>query len=271
LLSQEDKFTFVLLLAARCHPNQLRPIIACMRRVRVEKVGVGEIKLAEGEAHHARDVLRLAVGAEVEVFDGEGNIAAARIARSDGKTVMVRVEKVEERDSRLFEWSVAAAVPKGTRGDWMVEKLSELGAHAFIPLKTTRSVVSVEGKNKLARWERLANESAKQSKRRGVMKFGEVMDVGKFVAELKSPGWYLSLDERARKIGDVVSEVVQEKQIKALTLLIGPEGGWTDDELRLFDRAGLTGVRMGASILRVETAAVAAAAIVAAMVAPAFQ
>ena len=68
----------------------------------------------------------------------------------------------------------------------------------------------------------------------------------------------------------MVSEVVQEKQIKALTWLIGPEGGWSDEVVRLFDRAGLTGVRMGASILRVETAAVAAAAIVAAMVAPAF-
>jgi 16S rRNA (uracil1498-N3)-methyltransferase len=242
-----------------------------MRRVRVEKVGVGEIKLAEGESHHARDVLRLAVGAEVEVFDGEGNVATARIARSDGKGVVVSVERVNERDAGDFEWSVAAAVPKGTRGDWMVEKLSELGAHAFIPLKTARSVVSAEGKNKRDRLERLANESAKQSKRRGVMKIGEMMEVRKFVAELKSPGWYLSLDDQARRMSDVVSEVVREKQFNAMILLIGPEGGWTDEEIRLFDNAGLTGVRMGASILRVETAAVAAAAIVAAMVAPAFQ
>ena len=242
-----------------------------MRRVRVEQVRVGEIKLAEGEAHHVRDVLRLVVGVEVEVFDEQGNVGMGRIARSDGKSVVVKAERVETRDPGQFEWWVAAAVPKGTRGDWMVEKLSELGASGFVPLISKRSVVSVEGKNKLARWERLASEAAKQSKRRGVMKIGDVMDVAKFVAQIKLPGWYLSLHDHARKIGDVVVEIVRDKQIKALTLLIGPEGGWTDEEIRLFDRAGLTGVRMGASILRVETAAVAAAAIVAAMVAPAFQ
>src|SRR4051812_48593758 len=154
-----------------------------MRRVRVDKVSVGLIELEEGEAHHARDVLRMGVGETVEVFDAAGDVGAAKI-ESVGKKVVVRVERVEESSGGL-EWWVAAAIPKGNRGDWMVEKLSELGTFGFVPLITERSVVSAEGKNKLARWERIAGEAAKQSRRRGVMKIGEVTEVGKFVAELR--------------------------------------------------------------------------------------
>jgi 16S rRNA (uracil1498-N3)-methyltransferase len=244
-------------------------IIRPMRRLRVERVKVGQIELAEREAHHARDVLRLEVGAEVEVFDAEGKSAIGKIDRSQGKKVVVRVEQVEEGPAG-FEWWVASAVPKGTRGDWMVEKLSELGAGGFVPLITERSVVSAEGKNKRDRWERLASEAAKQSKRKGVMKIAQVTEVEKFAQELKSPGWYLSLDNRARAIGEVVREILHDKNLAKLTLLIGPEGGWTDGEIRMFNEARLTGVRMGGTILRVETAAVAASAIVAAMVAPVF-
>jgi len=88
---------------------------------------------------------------------------------------------------------------------------------------------------------------------------------------MKGVGWYFSLDESARAIRDVVMAVAREKAIARLTLLIGPEGGWTQEEIRMFDGAGLTAVGMGASILRIETAAVAAAAIVAAMIAPAVE
>src|SRR5437763_6339217 len=175
-------------------------IIRPMRRLRVEQVKAGQIELPEREAHHARDVLRLSVGVEVEVFDGEGGCGVGRISRCDSKKVVVRVEEVQERSGVQFEWWVAAAIPKGTRGDWMVEKLSELGVGGFVPLITERSVVSAEGKNKLARWERLASEAAKQSKRRGMMRIGEVSEVGKFVRELKSVGWYLSLAENAREM-----------------------------------------------------------------------
>jgi len=238
-----------------------------MRRVRVEQVKIGQIELAEREAHHARDVLRLVVGAELEVFDAEGGSGAGRISRSDSKKVVVRVEKVRERAGAGFEWWVAAAVPKGNRGDWMVEKLSELGTGGFVPLITGRSVVSAEGKNRRQRWERIANEASKQSKRRGVMKIGEVSQVGKFIAEMESVGWYLSLKDGAREMREVVAKMMPDPGIPRLTLLIGPEGGWTEEEMAMFDQAGLTGVRMGGTILRVETAAVAAAAIVAAMMA----
>src|SRR3954454_1221502 len=101
-----------------------------MRRVRVEKVRLGEIQLSEREAHHARNVLRLAVGVELQLFDEAGGAAVARIVRCDAKQVIAHVEQLEEiRES--FQWWVAAGIPKGTRVDWIVEKLSELGTSRF--------------------------------------------------------------------------------------------------------------------------------------------
>lgn len=237
-----------------------------MRRVRVERVSGGEIALAKAEAHHARNVLRLAVGAEVELFDADGKTAAGRIVRSDGEKVVVLVGEILEKPES-GSWTIASAVPKGNRGDWMIEKLSELGTSRFIPLAAKRSVVLPEGKGKRDRWQRLASEAAKQSKRRGVMGIDELTGVLDLLSRLKdSPAWYLSMAVGARPVAEVIGEL-DVKKIDQLTVLIGPEGGWTAEEMEAFNHAGLTGVSIARTILRVETAAVAAAAIVAGVVA----
>jgi 16S rRNA (uracil1498-N3)-methyltransferase len=161
-----------------------------------------------------------------------------------------------------FSWSVAAAVPKGERADWMVEKLSELGADAFIPLITARSVVHPEGRGKRGRWQRLATESAKQSRRAGVMRIGELtrLEDAVALAVASGGGWYLSTADDAQPASNAVGEAAPGA---ALHLFIGPEGGWTQQELDAMNSAGLKPVRLMGTILRIETAAVAAAAVVA--------
>ncbi len=239
-----------------------------MRRVHLERVKEGKIELGEKEAHHLRDVLRVETGEQVEVFDDEGVRALGRVERCDPSGVMVSIEEIREERHGL-RVTVAAAVPKGNRADWMIEKLAELGVHRFVPLATARSVVLPEGKGKLQRWERIAVEAAKQSGS-GVMKIDQLMTVPQVLEKLdKAVGWYFSTRADAQPVAKAVEAVVQERpKSMQITLLIGPEGGWTDEEIALFDGAGLTGVRMGTTILRVETAAVAAAAIVAGVLAP---
>src|SRR5439155_11117754 len=124
----------------------------------VEQVRTGEIALNAAEAHHLRDVLRLPVGTVVEVFDDSGHVAGAAISHSDERHVRVVVQALHEA-AVTPALTVAAAVPKGERADWMVEKLSELGVDRFIPLVTARSVVLPAGKNKTSRWTRIAVES----------------------------------------------------------------------------------------------------------------
>src|SRR6202011_2416558 len=129
--------------------------------------------LDPSQARHAREVLRLPDGHPVEVFDDQGIVGTGVLVFEGPRDALVRVQQTSA-EKPPATWSVASAVPKGERADWMVEKLSELGAAAFIPLIAARSVVLPEGRNKRERWVRIATESAKQSHRPGVMRIDEL-------------------------------------------------------------------------------------------------
>lgn len=267
-----------------------------MRRIHVSEVFEGKITLDSAEAHHARDVLRLGEGANVEVFDSSGKIGQATVARIAPKSFVVRVNKICAASPPLFEWIVASAVSKGSRVDWMIEKLSELGTAEFIPLATERSVALPAGNTKPQRWQRLALEAAKQSHRSGIMRIGELTPLAALIENLRqnpfAKAWYFSTTLPHESIQDAIGQFrtlvsttpsplregrgeglsTSNQQLTtnnySLLLLIGPEGGFTDAERQAFDAAGLTPVSLGGTILRIETAAVAAAAIVAALLAP---
>jgi 16S rRNA (uracil1498-N3)-methyltransferase len=229
------------------------------RRIHVSQpIHVDEsIDLDPSQAHHLRDVLRLGVGDAVELFDDAGIVAHAVLVRCEPAHVTARIERVETRSSAA-QIVIASAIPKGDRADWMIEKLSELGVSRFIPLATARSVVLPTGQNKRDRWVRIATESAKQSRRTGVMQIDELTPLSK-VVDLRAEGqmvFYLSTAASATSISSFSLH-------PSALLLIGPEGGWTPDEIALFESHHLTGVKLTATILRVETAAVAAAAVVA--------
>jgi 16S rRNA (uracil1498-N3)-methyltransferase len=234
-----------------------------MRRVRVQHVTTGHLSLDPEEAHHLRDVLRMSQGEAVEVFDAEGRSAQGAITTVDARSVTVVVTgDIRQPAAKSLRWTVASAVPKGNRVDWMIEKLSELGTDRFVPLATRRSVVHPEGKGKRERWMRIAAEAAKQSRRVGVMRIEELVELKTFLQSMQGAGWYFSTEDGA------VAPAAVPLTGDPLNLLIGPEGGWTEEETRQLRDAGLTPVSLGATILRIETAAVAAAAVVAAVVAP---
>jgi 16S rRNA (uracil1498-N3)-methyltransferase len=125
--------------------------------------------------------------------------------------------------------------------------------------------VHPKGENKRDRWERIAAESAKQSRRAGVMKIQPLMeleDAIKIAATAGTKGGYLSTGKHARPIVSALQDWQRPADVRQLLLFIGPEGGWTDEEERKLDVARLTPLALTATILRVETAAIAAAAIV---------
>lgn len=228
-----------------------------LRRVHTPHLYAGRVELDQPGSRHARDVLRLEAGAEIEIFDDAGNVATGVIAALE-PNVTIQVDAITPRDANVIDITVAAAVPKGDRADWMVEKLSELGVARFIPLATARSVVLPEGKNKRERWTRLATESAKQSRRRGVMRIEELTRVE--FATRQATGtraMVLSTAADAKPILDALVDAPTR-----VLLFIGPEGGWTDEELQHFHQHGVSPVKLTDTILRVETAALVAAAIV---------
>jgi len=227
------------------------------RRVHVEAVTHGEIAISEQETHHLRDVLRLREGAMVQVFDDTGRVAEATL-HFRGQMAIARVQSLAEAPHSKCQIVVASAMPKGNRADWMIEKLSELGVHIFIPMINERSVVLAEGKNKLERWRRIATEAAKQSHRSGVMRIESVQPLATVMQSAATHGtcWQLSTDAVATPIINL-----PQPPEGCLTVFIGPEGGWSEEETAHFQKAEIPAVSLGKTILRIETAAVAAAAI----------
>lgn len=234
------------------------------RRIHVQAVRAGEtVPLARQEAHHARDVLRLTDGTRVEVFDDAGTVGEGLLIVAGGD-VSVRVERADlaSPGTPAAQLTIAAAVPKGDRADWMVEKLSELGVAEFVPLAAARSVVLPEGKGKRDRWLRIATEAAKQSRRAGVMRITELAsltDALRGAMADSCQAWFLSTEsEQTVPIAVALADL---RPCARLTAFIGPEGGWTSQEVRQFLDAGATVVRLTPTILRIETAAVTTAAV----------
>lgn len=226
------------------------------RRFHVEHVLPGENRLGSDASHHAKKVLRLEVGAEVELFDSAGNVGRGTIVNDSSSELIVNVHtQAHASGAGLTPIHIASAVPKSSRADWLIEKLCELGVTRFTPLATERAVVLPEGTGKRDRWQRIAEEASRQSGRAGVMSIDVLTPLDKLLTG--AAGVFGSTQPPAEPLAALVS-----RDATPPTILIGPEGGWTDNEIAKMTTAGWRAVTLGPTILRIETAALTAAAIV---------
>lgn len=224
-----------------------------MRRFHAPRLTANStVGLDDRQSHHIRDVLRLETGDKVELFDDEGRCAEATLIIAPNQ-VSATIESLTERIAGAVDLTIASALPKSDRADWLIEKLSELGVHRFIPLQTERSTVHPQGTNKFDRWRRIATESAKQSHRAGLLTIDPLTPLPSLLSSTSTNAYYLSPQPNAPPLSSI--------SLPSLTLLIGPEGGWTDSELQLFHSHNISALRLTSTILRIETAAIAAAAV----------
>ncbi|MDP1798234.1 MAG: RsmE family RNA methyltransferase [Planctomycetaceae bacterium] len=214
----------------------------------------GTVLLDGPEAHHLSKVMRLPPGETVALFNGAGLVATAEIVAVGKREVTLTIQHVERTPVPEAALTIAAAVPKGDRFDWMVEKLTELGVCRLIPLRTARGVVDPR-ESKLDRLRQVVIEACKQSRRAWVMDLAPVTDFSSLLAQ---PGPLLIADPSGQPFADIWR---MRPAIASMTVAIGPEGGWSDDELKMARDAGTQVVSLGDTILRIETAAVAVAAI----------
>lgn len=222
----------------------------------------GSVVSIEGEeAHHALRSKRLETGEWVELLDGRGNVIAARIAgarKSRDLWIMdLKVETVTSRVAPSPRVEVFAPPPKGDRLEEMIDQLSQVGAAAYTPLVTARTVVEPRP-TKLERLQRVAGEALKQCGRAWMLEIRPPMT---FARALQPAPDTMVLLADATGTPDALARLTQA-QFAAQTrrVLIGPEGGFSPDELAQADAAGVTRVNLGPHILRIETAAVVAAA-----------
>lgn len=215
------------------------------------------VELDRDESQHVRRVLRLGPGDTVELFDGRGSVAQA-VIHAIAPSVQVRVTAIATVPPSRPAVTVAVALPKGSRADDMMNQLSQLGAAEVIPLRTARSVVDARP-TKRDRLARLALESGKQCGRSHMMSITDTDDLTQVIAR----PYDLKLIA-ACEASDSPSPAELHNLFalaKTAVILIGPEGGWTDDEHAAAVRAGFRPWRLGPHVMRIETAAVAAMAI----------
>ncbi len=236
------------------------------------------IVLDSEKAHYLSTVLRCREGDELTIFDGKGNCFTTVIARADKREVIADVLRHFPCD---FESPVhiilVQGLLKGEKMDWVIQKTTELGVREIVPVITERS--QVRETRKAARWRKIAEEASRQSGRSVVPEVHEPLELKEYLrrselgrhgdAETRRHGeikgcifWEdggTSFNEAVKKISVSPSHPFSESPFH---LLIGPEGGFTHEEVALAQEKGFQVVSLGKRILRAETAALAAVTLV---------
>ncbi len=214
----------------------------------------GTVLLDGPEAHHLAKVMRLPPGETVELFDGAGLVAEAEIVTVGKREVTFAIRSTERSPLPQSRLIIATAVPKGDRFDWLVEKATELGVATLIPLRTARGVVDPRD-SKLDRLRQAIIEACKQSRRVWKMDLAPVTEVATLLGQ---PGPLLVADPSGQPFADVRQTL---PPASTTTVAIGPEGGWTEAEIKTARDAGAQIISLGDTILRIETAVIAVAAL----------
>jgi 16S rRNA (uracil1498-N3)-methyltransferase len=222
------------------------------------------VSLASDEARHLREVLRLRVGDEVYVFNGAGQEFRCTVeeSRKDIAKLNVIAEIDPARPESSLHLTLAVALLKGEKFDLVVQKATELGVSEIVPVVTKLADIRLrdesDGAKRVARWQRIALEAAKQSGRAVVPSVTGPVHFPAVIQSYDEPGFgRLLFSEREGQPLTAATDLL--KTTTRITALLGSEGGWTDEELNLAQLAGWTIVTLGGRTLRAETAAIAVA------------
>lgn len=210
------------------------------------------------ETRHLRDVLRLKLGDEVHVFNGDGREFVCSIGELPKKAAKLRVlrEVDPSAPESGLELCFAISAYKSDKLDLVVQKCVELGVSRLTPIVSARSEVKLKDTvRRSERWRKIALEATKQCERAKVMDVDEAISFGEFVEKVDPTQG--SLFMFSEKGGDGLPIA----QAKKITALIGPKGGWEDFEIAEAEEAGFVPVKLGRRIMKAETAAIAFAAL----------
>lgn len=221
-----------------------------------------QIRLTGDEGFHAGTVQRIQPGEAVLLADGEGRLAHGTVVEVPAKDeVLIEVVAITVAPPPQPRVVVVQALPKGDRGELAVEMLTEVGVDLIIPWAAARCVAQWKGDKEakgVQKWQTAAREAAKQSRRPRtpqISNLATTKDVVRLISETQH-AWVLHED------GDVRLSGISVPLQGDLLLVVGPEGGVSDEELELFAQAGAQVVRLGPTVLRTSTAGTVAAGIV---------
>ena len=223
--------------------------------------GTNTLVLPASVTHHIR-VRRLAAGCDIVLFDGQGGEIAG-VLDFDGKTAQVRLGDRNPREAELTgALTLIQGLPSGDKMDWIIEKAVELGVQRLVPIAAQRSVLKLTGDRlakRLLHWQGIVISASEQCGRNRLMQILPPQNMEQALTN-KDLGLVLLCDPAAE---DDLSATLLKQQATVhagVSFLIGPEGGWSNEEIQSTRQSKVSSVRFGQRVLRSETAGLALAA-----------
>lgn len=222
------------------------------------------VQLDSSESHHLVHVLRLKTGDIVELFDGMGRLASGRVSSICKDEVSLTVTKVLSFPPPVCKIILAVSMPKANRFDFLVEKCTELGVDHIIPVLFERTV-KLSKESSLVRYEKIAVSAAKQSGRVFLPRMSGPWPLSKAIEyiqiEYPQAAWIYGEPSCEQSVQSGLRRTEDLPSGKNVVCLVGPEGGFTDEEKTTLQSLGASSIQINPNVLRIETAAVAFGAI----------
>ncbi len=237
-----------------------------MRRLFYKGILAEKIIITGQDAHHLMHVMRAKAGQQVTVVDDEGSVALMEMTAFTSESVELALkERLEGTTESPLELTLVQCLLKSDKIDWIVQKTVELGANKIQPIASRNCVAKYDGKKakqRQERWQKIADEAAKQCGRTKLLQVEPIMGIKEFLAKSDfgedSPLYFCYENEEQKTL----KEALVNSQAGKATVIIGPEGGFTLEEAQAIEEAGGQSVTLGPRILRAETAAIAAMTVI---------
>lgn len=225
-----------------------------------EQISRTEAIVSGSDAHHMKDVLRLRPGAEVVIFDGTGNdYHACIVSMGRSQVGLSIIAPISNASEPTLSLTLAQGLLKDKKMDMLVRQLTELGLTRWMPFIAQRSVPAPHAKrmaSRVRRWEKISREAVKQCGRSRMVIIDPVVSFAEVLAASQAYDVRIVFWENFASASSVGQ--LRHQQPASVFLLIGPEGGFSDTEIKQAKAAGFQAMGMGPRILRAETAALAA-------------
>jgi 16S rRNA (uracil1498-N3)-methyltransferase len=227
------------------------------------------VLLSGDEHHHLSKVVRIKPEEKVWLFDEQGTSYLAKVEEIRRDLTRLSILQTLDKNKPRIEITLAQALLKSKKMDTIIQKSTELAVSNIIPVVTARTIVKVEDKiqKKIQRWEKIALEAAKQSQGSFLPSISSPMNIEKLLEGRREERKLLLSENRGKYLRDILiessgSKPRMPKPPSSVLILVGPEGGWTDEEEEYILNHGYEAVSLGGQILRADTAALSSLALI---------
>lgn len=230
--------------------------------IKSSQITDNQIEIADENLNHIKNVLRLAPKEQVFITDDDEREYLAEIHQYTEHSVCLNIiEQLEVKRESNLEISLFQGLPKADKMELIIQKLTELGAHAIVPTQMKRCVVKIENgskeSKKIERWQKIAQEAAKQSKRNRILKVENIVSLRQFADWEKYDLILVPYENENQQGLKRVLEQYEAGTALKIAVVIGPEGGFEESEIQFLIEKGAKIVSLGKRILRTETASIA--------------